>query len=163
MVKALRVEVLSALMVTLFAITATAGGQTKDSPLRLYQGPGNGPVPKKIKTVTPRYPKGAQTGSMVLEVTLRPDGTVEAVTPIRRLRGATDAAIAAVKQWRYEPVVFRGKPAWAILDILIWNPWRSLPSPTPGFLIPTRLSMTCRPSGERFRSAELCSSMALMR
>jgi hypothetical protein len=44
----------------------------------------------------------AQAGSMVLALTLRPDERADAVTAIRPLRGATEAAIAATKQWEYE-------------------------------------------------------------
>ena len=107
-------------MIAAFALPAIAAhGQTKDSPLRLYEG---GPDPKIIKRVIPHYPRSAQSGSMVLELTLRPDGKVDAVTVIRPLRGATDAAIAALKRWEYEPILFKGKPAWAIIDVLIWNP-----------------------------------------
>jgi len=97
--------------------------QTKESPLLLYEG--DYPAPKKTKTVVPQYPSTAHAGSMVLELTIGPDGKVEAVKAIRPLVGATDAAIVAVKQWEFEPIPFRGKPGWAVLDLVIRNPWDS--------------------------------------
>jgi TonB-like protein len=136
MAKALRAGIVAAILIAVLAIATGVNGQTKDSPLLLYKG--GGPVPKKIKTVIPKYPTSAQAGSMVLELTLRPDGKVDAVTAIRPLRGATEAAIAATKQWQYEPVFYRGKPAWAVIDILICNPWRCRPSVTRLSQTPTR-------------------------
>jgi hypothetical protein len=97
--------------------------QTKESPLLLYNG--EYPPPKKTKTVLPKYPSTAHSGSMVLELTIDPDGKVEAVRAIHPLVGATDAAIVAVKQWEFEPILFRGNPAWAVLDLIIRNPWDS--------------------------------------
>jgi hypothetical protein len=91
MAKALRAGIVAAILIAVLAIATGVNGQTKDSPLLLYKG--GGPVPKKIKTVIPKYPASAQAGSMVLELTLRPDGKVDAVTAIRPLRGATEAAI----------------------------------------------------------------------
>jgi TonB family protein len=119
-----------------FMVAVPANGQTKDSPLRLYKA--GDPVPKKTKTVIQKYPRAAQTGSMILELTLRPDGRVEAVTVVRPLGGATDAAVAALKQWRYEPIVVNGRPVWAIFDVRIWNPWSSQPPTTLLFSITTR-------------------------
>jgi hypothetical protein len=128
MAKAFRAGIVVAILLAVLARTAGANAQTKDSPLLLYKGGGG--VPKKIKTVIPKYPANAQAGSMVLELTLRPDGKVDAVTAIRPLRGATGAAIAATKRWQYEPVFYRGKPAWAVIDVLICNPWPCRPSVT---------------------------------
>jgi TonB-like protein len=132
MLKLLRAGISSCVAAVLIAVFATlpveVHSQTRDSPLRLYE---NGPAPRKVKTVIPKYPPSAQSGSIILELTLRPDGKVDAVKAIRPLRGATQAAIAAVKKWKYEPVLFKGKPAWAIIDIIICNPWRCRPSITP--------------------------------
>jgi hypothetical protein len=128
MAKALRAGIVAAIWIAVLAVATGVNGQTKDSPLLLYKS--GSPVPRKIKTVIPKYPTSAQAGSMVLELTLRPDGKVDAVTAIRPLRGATEAAIAATKQWQYEPVFYRGQPAWAVIDIVICNPWRCPPSVT---------------------------------
>src|SRR5687768_15354548 len=76
MAKDLRAEIVAAIWIDVLAIATGVNGQTKDSPLLLYKG--GSAVPKKIKTVIPKYPAGAQTGSMVLELTLRPDGRVDA-------------------------------------------------------------------------------------
>lgn len=126
MAKAVCVPFVTAIFILVLGTAASVNAQTRDSPLLLYKG-GNR-VPTKIKTVIPKYPVGAASGSMVLELTLRPDGKVDAVKAIRPLRGATEAAIAATKQWQYEPVLYREKPAWAVIDIVICNPWPCAPS-----------------------------------
>jgi TonB family protein len=115
---------LAALLIAGLTILAgSVEAQTKDSPLLHYKG--DYPTLTKTKTIIPKYPSTARSGSMVLELTIRPNGTVEAVKAVRSLPGATRAAFVAVKQWKFRPVIFRGKPAWAVLDILISNPWRS--------------------------------------
>ncbi len=112
-------------LVALTTLAVNVKGQTKESPLLLYRGDYDGPMPRNTKTVVPEYPRTARAGSMILQLTIRPDGKVDAIKPIRPLQGATDAAIAAIKQWKYQPVVFKGKPAWAVIDIRLSNPWGS--------------------------------------
>lgn len=71
-------------------------------------------VPKLISTVMPAYPAEAAkqhvAGDVVVDVTLKEDGTVDQVSIIDGDPLLTDAAIAAVKQWRYKPLVVNGKP-----------------------------------------------------
>ena len=117
-------------LATVVALPVNVAAQTMESPLLLYKGNGRSTT-KPTKTVIPSYPRTANTGSMILEVTIRPDGKVHSVEAIRPLRGATDAGIAAVKRWEFQPVLFRGKGAWAVLDLLISNPWRSHPPAMP--------------------------------
>jgi TonB family protein len=65
-------------------------------------------VPRKAKIkVPPRYPDLARrmniVGSVKLEIQIAPDGTVKAVKPLGGHPLLIDSAIAAVKQWKYEP------------------------------------------------------------
>ena len=73
-------------------------------------GQGGVPIPKILRRVEPEFPPGAK-GTVILEVTIGPDGTV---TDVRVLRGdpALDAAaIKAVRQWLFEVSRIDGRPA----------------------------------------------------
>ncbi len=64
--------------------------------------------PKVIKKVAPEYPEDARsdkvTGEVVLEVVIKKDGTVDAVTPLRSPdQRLTEAAANAVREWIFEP------------------------------------------------------------
>ena len=70
--------------------------------------------PKLIRQVKPAYPAEAEqagvTGTVRLEATVAPDGTVANVrTQIGGNPVLVRAAIEAVRQWQYEPVLFIGK------------------------------------------------------
>lgn len=71
-------------------------------------------VPKLISKVLPTYPPEAKQnhiwGEVVLDVTLNDDGTVNTVDVIDGKPLLAEAATAAVKQWRYRPLVVQGKP-----------------------------------------------------
>jgi hypothetical protein len=118
--------VLVALMVAgpaLSARTWTVGtaAQSKDSPVII-----GGPVkePRRTKTVVPNYPDGAEQGMVYLVLLVAPDGKVDSVVRVRRgLKGATEAAVAAARQWEYEPVLHEGKPAWFQIIVGLPNPW----------------------------------------
>lgn len=71
-------------------------------------------VPKLISKVTPVYPPAAQKahiwGDVVLDVTLKEDGTVEQTSVIDGDPLLVEAATSAVKRWRYRPLLDGGKP-----------------------------------------------------
>ena len=71
-------------------------------------------VPKLISKVLPAYPPEAKQqhvrGDVVLDVTIKDDGTVEQVGLIDGNPLLADAATTAVKQWRYQPLLVQGKP-----------------------------------------------------
>lgn len=65
-------------------------------------------VPRKAKVKTPpHYPELARrmniVGSVKLAVQIAPDGTVKTVKPLGGHPLLVDSAVAAVKQWKYEP------------------------------------------------------------
>lgn len=71
-------------------------------------------VPRLISKVLPTYPPEARQqhvrGDVVLDVGLKDDGTVESVEVIDGNPLLAGAATAAVKQWRYRPLVAQGNP-----------------------------------------------------
>ena len=81
------------------------------------------PVPKKTKHVQPIYPQEALAqgvrGIVILDLVLDAQGKVEATTVIRSVPGLDEAAIAAARQWEYEPTKVDGKPARVRLTVPI--------------------------------------------
>jgi TonB family protein len=71
-------------------------------------------VPKLISKVMPTYPPAAKNahvwGDVVLDVTLKEDGTVEETSVIDGDPLLVEATTTAVKQWRYQPLLDHGQP-----------------------------------------------------
>jgi TonB family protein len=65
--------------------------------------------PRIAHRVEPVFPAGRR-GSAIVEVTIGHDGTVEDVRTLRADVGFEAPAIAAVRQWRYEPTIVDGRP-----------------------------------------------------
>ena len=80
--------------------------------------PGNGVTPPQVtKQVKPEYTSGAKeariVGSVILDITVTSDGTVEDVEVTRSLDrrfGLDEQAVNAAKQWRFRPGTKDGKP-----------------------------------------------------
>jgi len=75
----------------------------------IYIPPSKRPLPALVSKVMPAYPKSAGPGDVVLEVVLRDDGAVKEVGAIDGDPVLAEAAVSAVKQWRYRPLVVNGK------------------------------------------------------
>ncbi len=81
-------------------------------------------APRKVKDVKPDYPILARElhlqGAVILECVISAEGNV---TAVRLLRGVQkvldDAAIAAVKRWRYTPTLLDGKPVPVIMTVTV--------------------------------------------
>jgi len=75
--------------------------------------------PRVLSMVPPVYPKLASTarvsGTVVLEATLTEQGTVEEIKVVSGHPLLVEAAIAALKQWRYEPTYLNGTAVSVIL------------------------------------------------
>jgi TonB family protein len=71
-------------------------------------------VPQLISKILPAYPPEAKQqkvrGEVVLDVTLKEDGTVDAIKLIDGNPLLPEAATTAVKQWHYQPLLLQGKP-----------------------------------------------------
>lgn len=93
--------------------------------------PSTGPVrvggtiaaPKKIVDVRPAYPPDAQRariqGTVVIEATIAPDGRVWDARILRHLPMLDQAAIDAVKQWKYEPTILGGTAVSVIMTVTV--------------------------------------------
>ena len=72
------------------------------------------PVPKKTKHVQPTYPQEALAqgvrGIVILDIVVDTQGKVESTNVVRSVPGLDEAAIAAARQWEYEPTKVGGKP-----------------------------------------------------
>jgi TonB family protein len=81
-----------------------------------------------IERVTPEYPADAKVariqGAVSLSITIDTDGRVKYIKEISGPRELIAAAIAAVRQWRYKPVVFRGqsREATTVVDLVFKLP-----------------------------------------
>ena len=74
-------------------------------------GPGLGPAPL-VDYMPPLYPAAARqrqlAGSVVLEVVIEANGGVKDVRVVRGVAGLNDAAIEAVRQWRFARTCLNG-------------------------------------------------------
>ena len=78
--------------------------------------------PRVLRHVRPRYSEKALTrrveGKVLLEVVISTQGTVSAVKVLEGLpAGLNETAIECVRQWRFEPGKFEGKPVDVIAEI----------------------------------------------
>jgi periplasmic protein TonB len=61
-------------------------------------------------------------GAVHLRVTIARDGTVRSVQPVSGHPLLVDAAIEAVKTWRYKPTTMNGTPTESITDVTLQFP-----------------------------------------
>jgi TonB family protein len=91
-------------------------------PIRIDLDPGEA-AKQLIDRVPPEYPAEARAahvqGNVSLLVSIGEDGSVTAVKEISGPPELISAAVAAVKQWRYRPIISRGEPqeASTVVDI----------------------------------------------
>jgi protein TonB len=68
-----------------------------------------------ISRTTPVYPSFAKQmglyGTVLMSVTISPEGSVTAVRVIGGATQLREAAISAVRHWRYKPAMLNGQPA----------------------------------------------------
>src|SRR5262249_8221141 len=79
--------------------------------------------PKVIRMVPPVYPRVAVIarvhGAVLLEATLTAQGTVEEIRVVSGHPLLHQAAIDAVKQWRYEPTLLNGEPVPVVFTVTV--------------------------------------------
>jgi protein TonB len=99
------------------------GLPTEVKPARVVRIGGNLVAPKLVKKVQPEYPQLAAQARVQALVILEAQVDVRGyVKEVRVLRGAPlfdDAAISAVKQWRYKPLLLNGEPTEFILTVTL--------------------------------------------
>jgi periplasmic protein TonB len=80
-------------------------------------------APALLKRVPPVYPsiaaKAGIEGVVILEATVSPDGRVEDVRVLRSAGLLNSAAVDAVRQWEYAPLLLNGQPAQFILTVTV--------------------------------------------
>ena len=80
-------------------------------------------APKVVHRVAPEYPPLAQQarlqGLVILEAHVDTSGRVQSVTVLRGQPLFDEAAVAAVKQWRYMPLLLNGQPQEFILTVTV--------------------------------------------
>ena len=76
-----------------------------------------------IHSVQPEYPDVAREagiqGSVRLEVYVAEDGAVSDARVLAGERILADAALAAVRQWRYQPALLDGKPVRVVTRVKV--------------------------------------------
>ena len=82
--------------------------------------------PRKLKNVPPIYPADAKLagleGKVVLECTIDVQGAVAGTRVVEGVPPLSDAAMKAVNQWRYTPVLLNGKAVPVIMTVtLTWK------------------------------------------
>ena len=80
-------------------------------------------APALVHRVEPQYPEVAVrahvAGSVLLEASVDTEGRVESVRVLRSIGLLNNAAVEAVKQWRYSPLVLNGIPTPFILTVTL--------------------------------------------
>jgi protein TonB len=80
-------------------------------------------TPRLVYRVEPEYPEIAQRaqieGVVILEATVGASGTVQDARVLRSHSVLDKAALEAVRQWRYEPLMLNGAPTPFILTVTV--------------------------------------------
>jgi TonB family protein len=103
--------------------------------------------PRLIRQVKPVYPAEAKqagvTGTVRLEATIAPDGSVQNVRAASGHALLVPQAIEAVRQWQYEPVLLDGKPV-AVMTTITLN-----------FTLPDAIAIEDRPGSGGMRPVQM--------
>ena len=80
-------------------------------------------VPKLVHEVKPVYPgiaiQAHLSALVILEARVRTDGRVESVSVLRSSPLFDEAAMEAVKEWRYQPLLLNGQPTEFIVTVTV--------------------------------------------
>lgn len=84
---------------------------------------GHIPPPQKIRDLRPVLPPTAVqagiTGVVIIELTIAPDGTVAGARVLRSIPLLDQAALDAVRQWRYTPTLLNGTAVPVIMTVTV--------------------------------------------
>ncbi len=98
----------------------TASSLTPPAPVRVG---GNIREPRKVRHVNPVYPEIAKQarvqGLVILECVITAEGNVGQVTVLRGIPLLDQAAVEAVRQWRYTPTLLEGRPVPVIMTVTV--------------------------------------------
>jgi TonB family protein len=109
------------------SMTAQMSGGVEASPAPASGQPvrvgGNIRTPTKLVHVDAIMPEQARAagvrGMVVLEATIAADGSVAQAKVLRSIALLDDAAVAAVKQWKYTPTLLNGIPVPVIITVTV--------------------------------------------
>jgi len=91
-----------------------------EGPIRIK---GDNKPPKLLKEVEPVYPEAAIKsgieGVVILGAKTDKDGNVVDAKILRSVPALDQAAIAAVRQWKYEPMIINGKPTPVVFTVTV--------------------------------------------
>jgi len=97
--------------------------QAPPPPARVVRIGGQLVAPRKVRDVQPVYPdlavQSRVSAVVILEARVDTRGHVKTVTVIKGHPLFDDAALAAVKQWRYQPLLLNGEPTEFILTVTV--------------------------------------------
>jgi len=79
--------------------------------------------PRKIRDVKPAYPETAMAagvqGIVILEALIEQDGSVGDVRILRSIALLDQAAVEAVRQWRFTPTLLNGQPVEVLMTVTV--------------------------------------------
>jgi protein TonB len=80
-------------------------------------------APTKVFDVAPAYPTLAREarvqGIVIIEATVGIDGVVQGARVLRSIALLDEAALAAVRQWRYSPTLLNGMPVPVVMTVTV--------------------------------------------
>ncbi len=80
-------------------------------------------APAKTDDVAPLYPAIAREarvqGVVIIEATIGVDGVVQQARVLRSVPLLDEAALAAVRQWRYSPTLLNGRPVPVVMTVTV--------------------------------------------
>jgi len=92
-------------------------------PARVVRVGGSIVAPKILKKVPPEYPMLATQariqGIVIIEAQVDVRGRVKTATVLRGVTLLDEAALAAVRQWVYKPLLLNGEPTEFILTVTV--------------------------------------------
>ena len=84
---------------------------------------GNIAPPTKVVDVKPTYPQvamdAAVTGVVILDLTIDADGGVSGVEVVRGVPLLDQAAVDAVRQWKFTPTLLNGEPVPVLVTVTV--------------------------------------------
>jgi protein TonB len=79
--------------------------------------------PKKIKDAKPVYPQVAMAakveGMVIIEATIGKDGSVQDAKVLRHVPLLDQAALDAVKEWKFTPTTLNGQPVEVLMTVTV--------------------------------------------
>ena len=90
------------------------------APIRLHSGIR---APQRVFNVTPAYPAVARSahveGLVIIEATLDEHGNVVRTQVLRSIQLLDDAAVQAVRQWKFSPTLLNGVAVPIVMTVTV--------------------------------------------